>query len=282
MPSDYTHLHFGRKIMDVLPERFLEAVKGNRELFEIGLQGPDILFFYKPLKKCPVNRTGYAMHEVSARDFFLPARDALNAAENQPAALAYLAGFLGHYALDTICHGYIENKIAVSGRTHSEIEKEFDSYLADIDFQKDAELDSAKSIVASRKNAEIISAFFPTVSPKQVRKSLQSMKLLTNLLSGKGFRRPLVTFALKISGQYEKLHDMLRPRYPIVGCEDSNLRLEKLMEKAVGFYKRLACDYENFLNGKAFPEGLTRTFGPGDHWQDIPVLTLEEEKTYEV
>lgn len=282
MPSDYTHLHFGRKAKTLLPKRLSIAIKQHSDLFDIGLQGPDILFFYQPLKKCPVNQTGYAMHEMSAKDFFFPAREILESLDDKSAALAYLAGFLGHYALDTTCHGYIENKIAVSGLTHSEIEKEFDRYLMEKDKKTGEELNSSASIVPSKKNAVIIAAFFPTIMPKLIQKSLRSMKLFTNLLSGKGFRRPLVNGALKISGQYKKLHDMLRPKKVISGSEDSDLRLEKLMEKALMLYERLALEYEGFLRGGDFPEELNATFGPDDHWRDIPVLTIKEEKLYEV
>ncbi len=282
MPSDYTHLHFGEKIINVLPESFSHAAKEYPELFEIGLQGPDILFFYHPLKKCSVNQTGYAMHEISAKEFFFPAQEILKSVPNRSAALAYLSGFLGHYALDTTCHGYIENKIAVSGLTHSEIEKEFDRYLMELDRIKGTELNSSASIVASKRNAKVITDFFPTISADIIQKSLQSMRILTDMLSGKGLRRPIVTLALKVSGQYQKLHDMLRPRKQVPGSEDSDLRLEKLMEKALYRYEKFALEYEAFLQGGEFPAELDATFGPGKNWRDIPVLTLKEEKTYEV
>ena len=50
-------------------------------------------------------------------------------AADRGGAYAYLLGFLCHFALDAACHGYIENKIAVSHVTHTEIESEFDRFL---------------------------------------------------------------------------------------------------------------------------------------------------------
>ncbi len=282
MPSDYTHLHFGKKAIHLLPDTLRRAAQNHKDLYEIGLQGPDILFFYQPLKKCEVNQTGYAMHEVSAKEFFYPAREILENASDRDAALSYLAGFLGHYSLDHTCHGYIENKMRVSGLTHGEVEKEFDRYLMVLDQKAGQELDSAASIVASKKNAAVIADFFPTVSEDLILKALKSMHFLTDMLSGKGIRRPIVNAALKLSGQYEKMHDMLRPKELISGSEDSDLRLMKLMDKALQFYEAAAKDFEAFLEGGDFPHALEFTFAAGEGWMEIPVLTLKEEETYEV
>ncbi len=282
MPSDYTHLHFGKKLLPLMPESMQKAVNKHRELFEIGLQGPDILFFHSPVGSTDVSRTGHAMHRASAKEFFSPAREVLGNHPNPSAALAYLAGFLGHYALDSTCHGYIENKIKVSGLTHSEIEKEFDRYLMVKDQAQNAELNASKSIVASKENAKVISRFFPTVEEKDVLRSLRFMRISINMLSGKGFRRPLTMAVFLITLQYKENHDLLRPKKLIPGCEDSDLRLEKLMAKAMSLYKRISYEYEAFLQGGAFPGSLTETFGKGEHWRDIPVLPFEEEKSYEV
>ncbi len=282
MPSDYTHLHFGRKILDVLPDSFQKPVKEYKQLFEIGLQGPDILFFHNPFGTSAVSAAGHEMHKVSAKDFFERVREALDTFTEKDSSLAYLAGFLGHFVLDNTCHGYIENKIRVSGSTHSEIEKEFDRYLMEKDKQNGAELNSSASIVASSENAAVIACAFPSISQKHILQSLRSMRFITNMLSGKGLRRPIVNIALKASGKYSEMYDLLRPKHAIQGSEDSDLRLEKLMEKALHRYEKLALEYQAFLQGGDFPIELDATFGPGKNWRDIPVLTLEEERTYEV
>ena len=38
------------------------------------------------------------------------------------AYLSYVYGFICHFTLDETCHGYIDEKIAVSGISHTEIE----------------------------------------------------------------------------------------------------------------------------------------------------------------
>ncbi|MEE1314660.1 MAG: zinc dependent phospholipase C family protein [Faecalimonas sp.] len=274
MPSDYTHLCFGRKAIAHLPKQFADAVAAHPTLFEIGLQGPDILFFYQPLHSCPVNKTGYVMHDASAKEFFLPTRDILKTSPDKAAALSYLAGFLCHYVLDLSCHGYVEKKLSVSALTHAGIEKEFDRYLMEQD-------GGSTKLICSPKDASVISAFFPDISARQVQQAVRSMNLFTNLLSGKGLRRPLVTAVLKLSGQYDKLYDMLLPKKSPTGSEDSNLRLQKLMDKALILYEKLAKEYLAFLEGAAYPAGMSETFGPTPDWEEIPVLSFEEEQAYE-
>ena len=42
----------------------------NRELFDIGLHGPDILFYYRALIPNSVSGQGYGMHKQMADLFF--------------------------------------------------------------------------------------------------------------------------------------------------------------------------------------------------------------------
>ena len=45
------------------------------------------------------------------------------------AYLSYVYDFICHFILDETCHGYIDEKIAASGISHTEIEVEFDRML---------------------------------------------------------------------------------------------------------------------------------------------------------
>ena len=50
MPSTYAHYRFGRDVYRRLPDDIKGIISDERRLFLIGLHGPDILFYYKPLK----------------------------------------------------------------------------------------------------------------------------------------------------------------------------------------------------------------------------------------
>ncbi len=75
---------------------------------------------------------------------------------------------------------------------------------------------------------------------------------------------------------------MVMAKRPLPGSEDSNLRLEKLLNRALEEYAGLIGPYLAFLQGGTFPDGLEQTFGPSDGWQELPVLSVEEERHYEL
>ncbi len=70
MPSTYAHYRMGQEVIKQLSDPVREIIMENKELYDIGLHGPDILFYYHPLKVDPVNSIGYRLHEHSGK-FFL-------------------------------------------------------------------------------------------------------------------------------------------------------------------------------------------------------------------
>mgnify|MGYP002343192571 CR=1 FL=1 len=74
MPTTYTHYRFGKDVLDALPRRIRTAMETNRELFDIGLHGPDILFYYRALIPNSVSGQGYGMHKQMADLFFEKAK----------------------------------------------------------------------------------------------------------------------------------------------------------------------------------------------------------------
>ena len=129
MPTTYAHYKFGKDVIGALPKQLQRTIKNNRELYDIGLHGPDIFFYYKVWSQNHVNMTGYELHDQPAQAFFLQSAEIIRRSNNDEAAQAYIYGFICHFALDSECHKYVEKMIHVSGITHSEIEMEFDRML---------------------------------------------------------------------------------------------------------------------------------------------------------
>ena len=88
MPTTYAHYKFGKEVMSALPRPLQNSIENKRALFDIGLHGPDILFYYKALFKNPVSGQGYAMHDQPADEFFNHAAEVLANAEDPAAARA--------------------------------------------------------------------------------------------------------------------------------------------------------------------------------------------------
>ena len=73
MPSTYAHYIFGQQIRGRLSGYERKIIDKYPELFNIGLHGPDILFYYRPLGKNKVNQLGSRIHNESGAMFFVHA-----------------------------------------------------------------------------------------------------------------------------------------------------------------------------------------------------------------
>ena len=166
MPSTYAHYRMGQEVAEKLPEQIRKIVNQNKQLYDIGLHGPDILFYYHPLTLNRVNEIGYEMHKHSGKEFFEAAAEAIKKNPDDGQYQAYVYGFICHFALDATCHGYIDDKIAESGISHTEIEVEFDRSLMIADGKNPITNRLTDHIIPSETNAEIISPFFPGTQPQ--------------------------------------------------------------------------------------------------------------------
>ncbi len=281
MPSTYAHYVFGKKVLSLLTGAPAAAAKRCRALYDIGLHGPDLLFYYKPLGSDRVNRIGFGMHAEPASKFFLPAAEIVKNGTEADAAYAY--GFICHFALDAACHSYIENKIRLSGVTHTEIESEFDRFLLLSEGREPLSADLTAHICPSEENAAVIAPFFG-IRPQEAYRALRSMVFYNGLLRAPHApKRALVRLVLKFSGNYKEMHGMMIAKRPIPACEDSNMRLSKLSEKAVGEAAALIAGFDGYVRGKApLPPAFGDTFSHKRGWRNIPVLSPQEERDHEV
>ena len=104
MPSTYAHYIFGQQIRGRLSGYERKIIDKYPELFNIGLHGPDILFYDIPNAR--VTGTGIAMHREAAAPFFERGMTIVRQKKDEK-LLAYLLGFACHYLLDSTCHPYV-------------------------------------------------------------------------------------------------------------------------------------------------------------------------------
>ena len=107
MPGFYAHHRFGKAALTHLPPDLRAVCENNRAQFDIGLQGPDLFFFYKPLSANRVVKYGHHLHKISAYPFFEHALSVIERTGVDSGAYAYLLGFICHFILDSQCHGYV-------------------------------------------------------------------------------------------------------------------------------------------------------------------------------
>lgn len=271
MPTTYTHYRFGKDVLDALPRRIRTAMETNRELFDIGLHGPDILFYYRALIPNSVSGQGYGMHKQMADLFFERAKKVIDDADDKTMSRAYIYGFICHFALDSECHPYVEKMIQKSGIGHSEIEMEFDRYLLTEDKFDPLTYRQTEHIHATEKNAKVVAPFFDHVTAQQARKALKGMQLCHKALYAPGkTKRNLLFGAMKTAGQYDKFHGLVMSEEPNPKCREYCLLLNKLYEGAIPVAVDLIMKYQNYLLGTGdLPKRFHCTFGAGDKWEEL-------------
>lgn len=251
MPSTYAHYRMGKEVRSSLKEKEKKIVETYPELFLIGLHGPDILFYYNPLFINQVNRIGYEMHEKPGREFFENAAKVVEQQRKKDAYLAYVYGFICHFALDETCHGYIGEKIEASGISHTEIEVEFDRMLMVKDGFDPIRHRLTDHIVPSMENAKVIQAFFEGADTAQVRKALKGMIASNNLLLAPSKKkRFFINVLLRVTGNYKEMHGLVVNYEKNPQCEDSTEKLWLLYADAKELAIRLIHEYQEYLAGK--------------------------------
>lgn len=112
MPGFITHYLFGvdayKRIADSSIKR---SIRKHHSAFSLGLQGPDLFFYYVPAYFINPKNIGNVAHHNRTGEFFkalMQGRQTLcHDPEQLAAADAYICGFVGHYTLDTISHPFV-------------------------------------------------------------------------------------------------------------------------------------------------------------------------------
>ncbi len=103
MPDIVVHAVFGRDVRRALPEEIREKLADDPYTF--ALFGPDLWFMYRPWKRR--EGRGRTMHTTRPGAFLMALADRVKVSASPEDLFSYLAGFLCHYALDSVTHPYI-------------------------------------------------------------------------------------------------------------------------------------------------------------------------------
>ena len=142
MPGFTTHYILCMKAYNDLSNNSLKYIISKyRWLYQLGLQGPDIFFYYIPvLRHRDYRNVGSYMHEHHIRDFFsnyLRGLAKINSRQQREEGLAYFCGYLCHYIGDSICHPYVYGRIGYDAKAptsqahgrHAALENDLDAIL---------------------------------------------------------------------------------------------------------------------------------------------------------
>lgn len=112
MPGFTTHYLFGiDAYRHMVPGGFRDNLKRNHCAFALGLQGPDLFFYYLPSYLLHRQNIGALAHNSNTGEFFSHLLDSRSLFDKDARSLgiadAYITGFIGHYSLDCTAHPYV-------------------------------------------------------------------------------------------------------------------------------------------------------------------------------
>ena len=283
MPTTYAHWRFGDKCIRMLPDDLQNIILNNRAIFDYGVHGPDIFFYYNCLKHNEINRYGSAMHDIPYKDTLAQIKENFKKTENKDMALSYLLGFTCHFTLDSYCHGFIEKVDETMPYSHGKIESQFDRYL----LIKDGFNPVTKSVTdmfhPDKKMAKVISGLFNKFDEDIIYKTLKDQKLYLNLLKDNSdIKRFFLTTAMDIA-KVPSFKDLLITKENVEELKPVNIRLNKYFDMALKHYPVLADSLIGYLSDKnELNTYFKHNFSFKEDYRNLEILPLDEELKYKV
>lgn len=232
MPDQYAHYRFGKQLLPALPPEARQCIQRFRRMYDMGLQGPDIFYYYNPFWDTDPGTLGQSCHSNPGSELFSKAA----LAADSEAALSYLYGLLAHYCLDSVCHPQVNRLANIGEVRHVALEKEFDRHLLTLDGNQDpGSFDFSPRLKLTRGECMTVAQLYSGVTGAQVSRSVHRMAALTRFLS-----TPNRSFKEKLVGKF--CPNFLDYFLPTREIEDYALYTAELMElyaQALARYPRL-------------------------------------------
>ena len=195
MPTTYTHYAYGQDVYRMLSPKLQSKIHPYINYYNIGVHGPDILFYYRSISKNAVNQYGVKVHDEPMRCFLCHAFSVFKRQRRKGAAFAYLAGFMSHYILDSTCHPYIRQRMKETGISHAEMETDWDYMMMQRDYRNPLHYKVARHIRTGLAYSSVIGPYYD-IDARKVSAGLWYMKLILNHVfhSHFGVKRTVTAF----------------------------------------------------------------------------------------
>ncbi len=251
MPAAYAHHKFGQMCLESMPSKLSEVCRQYRELYDIGVHGPDILFYYNPLSSNQVNRYGQALHQWTGEEFFQSTKSVYQEhPKNRKAMMAYLLGFLAHFILDAGCHDFINEEAEESELSHNLIESRYEVYLMELDGKDPLKVDRSLPLHPTPGNAAVIAEFFP-FEQGEILKALRGQKKVLHVFySPKEVKKKTLRKAISLIGVQGDFGDLFLDENPDIRGDMRNEIIFARQKAAAELYPKLAKNLVRFLYDK--------------------------------
>ena len=248
MPAIYAHLQFGKEVIKALPPAYTRLVEAYPQAFALGTQGPNLLTYHHPFKGSPVRTLSSTLHNAVSESFFLDAGKRLvqntktDILEDNGAYASYVCGFLTHFVLDALCHGYIYST-QDERFTHNKIETEFDKTQLRKAGKPVRGYNPASEILPDETAISVCSELLG-VPTADVALCIKTMRRSAWWFSNKiGALHALAHFILFLCGLERRFGDMFFAKKDDALCAETNEKLEEKFAVAVEKAKTLIENY---------------------------------------
>lgn len=264
MPCIYAHDSFGKRVAALLPEELQQIIKKYPDEFNAGLQGPDFLFFDRPMFHLRTNRMGHWQHGTPLSPFLKRLIPFIQKEGIDSSMYAYTLGFLCHFILDSECHSFVIPMSEKPGYRHLAIENEFDRHLLRKDGFRPITYPIWKKV---RCNNNIISAIYKTYRPlhlskTDIKQSLKQMRFYKWLLTGgRSIKRGIIRLLMLLSFHYADLEGHMMDLYPKKYAQKTNQSLQFIYDNAIHIAEELLPDFHlSVTMGKPLHARFNTTF----------------------
>ena len=268
MPSTYAHYCFGQKVYNNLDTEVKQLIDRHHPLFLSGLQGPDLLFYYRPFTDNPVTSLAHEVHRKTAKEFFDRARNQLAKSQDQEAGIVYLLGFFCHFMLDSECHVLVKEVTGSDEGAHNRLEKELDRTLMLNDNLDPLSYRTSELVFIRPRDLALIASFYTDVIAEQIKIAYKDMKIFLDLIVTPGrLKYEIVSYAFRLFWGKRKFESLIINHEPISEYVELSSDLSDLLSQAVlptaelaGELYRLLCEGKEGIATDALRNRLDRTF----------------------
>lgn len=197
----YAYYRFGEQVLTALPPELQRTVRRFRQLYDMGLHGPEILRYPPPLRAVAAANVRKKYRGQSAKAFFERAGRTIRLHPSEGATV-YLYGLMAHYAFASVTAPYLARQVA-AGHARSAVTTEFDRYLLELDGKGPAHLyDRSIHIRLTPGECATVAGFYPPATAGLVESCTQNMAQRVRALTpAPGVRRDLLEKALTAGGK---------------------------------------------------------------------------------
>lgn len=197
MPANYALYRFGGEAVKLLPPELRRPIQRFRRLYDGGLHGADLFFYFSPAMKTKIGGLYEVTGTMTGAAFFTRAVSYLQQNPSE-GGTACLYGLLGHYCLKSAMADLIREASADGNIAPAELEVELDRFLLGLDRKTPAHnYDMSLDLKMTWGECVTLSGFFPPATPGNIRRAMKRMMFWTKRMAAKN--RRFTAFLLKFT-----------------------------------------------------------------------------------